>query len=227
MRFRAHRDWQTLLRSPRFNILKLSETRLPTASLFRSWIRIRDNHSGAEIGGMAEGFSLDMSRIRAAAEAYERLLLDDLRRSCPAFLRGDAPYGIGVANHLQDATRRAYAEFWERSLLDDPAWVSKLSLGKASTVKRNTPAGDVVICSLLHTTGLIGSGYGFTEDEALDSARRSIQRNLDFPQEKRTFNCGFQDPKELVLTPQEDPWLECVLVGVFNPGELPKFGRFR
>lgn len=176
---------------------------------------------------MAEGLSLDMSRIRAAAEAYERLLLDDLRRSCPGILRGDVAYGIGVANRLQDATRRAYAEFWERSLLSDPAWVGKLSLGKANMVRRSTPAGDVVICSLLHATGLIGSGYGFTEDEALDSARRSIQRNLDFPQEKRSFTCGFQEPKEVVLTPQEDPWLECVLIGAFNPGELPKSERFR
>ena len=147
------------------------------------------------------------AKLKAAAEAYERLCFSETNLTFNKSL----PYGLGVGLRKNSAIRRAYAEFYERNYLS----ILKTS-GKPITSETKmfeTPYGEVYVA--IFNKGLFGSGYGFTEKAAQDSAYRSFLRVKDIPQDSPLFKTTEETPQLIKITPKEK-WLECYFVGFLS-----------
>lgn len=167
----------------------------------------KDVKTGTEIGGVAEGTSILQAKLRAAAEAYERLCFSEARLT----LNKSLPYGLGVGLRKDSAIRRAYAEFYERNYLSILKTRSKPITSETKMFE--TPYGKVYVA--IFNKGLVGSGYGFTENAAQDSAYRSYLRVKDIPQEPPVFQSPSESPQLIKITPKEK-WLECYFVGYMD-----------
>jgi len=180
---------------------------------FRTHCILRRKELGVEAGAVAEGWSKLESRIRAAAEAYERLCLWHLSGTLTATLDFNLPYGIGVAYTKKTSESRAMAEYFERKHHLELSRELTLA-GSIKTRKIKTYLQDFVwIGAVVLEHGTIGTGYGLTEQLAVDSARRSAFRKKDFPQQMPRFEVPKSDPVLRALTPLQTPWLECWFYG--------------
>lgn len=161
---------------------------------------------------MAEGHTRWQARLRAVAEAYERLCLSlsGMRER----REEHAPFGSAVAWQSKTACIRAFAEYHEREqqrelLAQIPA--GKLHVFRNFESPLRTP---VWICVLRDAAGSWGSGYGISQSAALDSAERSAARRRDFPGEVLMEYREAESKAQFVnITPAVHPWLECWCYG--------------
>lgn len=199
----------------RYSILVCDSQSLSDPPLWRTVIRLKDTKSGQVYDGMGEGASIPQSKLKALAEAYERLCLQDFSDRTGVKLDKRFPFGIGVGLRRKSAILRAYGEYWERrSYLQNAQQNSHDNATESSCIQ--TPYGRVFVCRIVSTNSQIGTGYGLTNAEAKDSAERSALRKRDFPQDHPQFIEPLIKPTELNLTPTKAPWLECFAVGTQN-----------
>lgn len=170
--------------------------------------------------GMGESCTIDMAKLRAAAEAYERSCMDFFIKSVGG-LNKKIPYGLGVGFRGKSALRRAYAEYYERKFLRE---FIVLSAGQSRLFKKQTIVGDIWLSFIRKEDGFFGSGYGFNSDEAVGSSLRSALRKKDFGLEHVFFEEVEESPVFIRITATPSAWLECYIVGHFSStSELPKF----
>lgn len=198
----------SLLRSmPRYRIVDFGHTRVQGTPYERSSVKVTDVKTDISFTGMAEDISKPFATLLATAEAYERLcqttFLNNQR------LVPNLPFGTGVG-FRKHAQLRAWGEFFERA---------RYHTGNSTVeppVKLSCPAGTVFVCKVDHA-GHLGTGYGTNATGAKHSAIKSAFRKRDFPQKTPLFQTPMQTPQLFRMTPQEDPWLECYLVGFVEP----------
>ncbi len=161
---------------------------------------------------MAEGQTRSLARLRAVAEAYERLCLS--LSGIREHREKHAPFGSAVAWRGKTACIRAFAEYherkWQRELLTQiPVGETRVFRNFKSTLR--TP---VWICVVRDAAGCWGSGYGTSQSGSLDSAQRSAARRRDFPgEEVGEYGEAGSGARFVNITPEVHPWLECWCYG--------------
>lgn len=192
--------------------LKLLQDGWRTPGLWRSEVLLRDQSLNIEESGMAEGSSWPLTRLRAAAEAYEKICHRSAVESGRLHRNEEMSFGYGVSNNSKTAILRARAEYFERMHAQRMTENLRVKEGQISQ-EIQTADGSIWIAAVRQGE-IFGTGYGLNQKQALDSAQRSLQRKKDFPSVMHSFAFQFtdQEPEIIRLTP-ERPWLECYFCG--------------
>ena len=188
--------------------------KLTDAHLYRVFLRVNDLQCKQTFESMAEGQDFLMAKLRALAEAYEKICWNEFQNRTQFSLERMLPYGFGVGFRQKSAIRRAYGEYWERRICAD--LLKKNVLGPGLKKQIDTPVGLVFLCFLCLGSGEIGTGYGLNAAQAEDSALRSAWRKKSYPQVPPHFSETTASPEVTRLTPLEYPWLECFCVGTLR-----------
>jgi|GEM_PF-6883904 len=205
-------DLMHLKGNPEFS-LELLQDGWRERGLWRSEVILRSHSLNLEESGMAEGSSGPLTRLRAASEAYERICHRSAVEQGRLNRNEELSFGYAVARKSQVAILRARAEYFERMRAQD---LCDRLIGDKKMISQaiETPDGRVWISAIEGVSGAYGTGYGFSEKEAIDSAQRSCKRKQDFPNSLHRFPFHFTDvePQIIRLTP-ERAWLECYFCG--------------
>lgn len=192
----------------RFYIMEMQESLLNNQKYYHSFIRFMDREQNQYFEGMAEGLSKYVTRLRAAAEAYERACYILFMRKNPDAIDSKFPYGIGVGLRSKSAIKRAFGEYYERLL-----YTEMRDNLKSTTRVYKTTVGKKYVSIIESNIGFFGSGYGDSVKSAEDSALRSIIRYKDYPVDMKKYELPSSEPSIIRLTLENEPWLECYYIG--------------
>lgn len=176
----------------------------------RVYVEIEHLDSQKVYAGMAEGRKLIEARVRALAEAYERICLGTFERCLNGSIDKTMPHGLGVGLTADEARLRAYSEYFEREGL------SELEGNHDEAVIRQLSSPPHVFGAYLRRGTQVFSGYGPNSDQALDSARRMAARCRDYPQPIRRFEKPTSPPCEYPIKLPNSP-LHCFCIGQLLP----------
>lgn len=177
-------------------------------------VRLHDRLTEREYLGMAEARGAGLARVRAAAEAYEKCCFEAFLSLGGFRLDRARPYGLAAAGSAAKARRLAFGEYWERRRVAELGARAEDVDGEPRFAAHDSGRGVVHTC-LVGEAGRLGSGYGLSARDALDSARRSLLRKVDFALAPHVFTppTSGEMPREARLTPDRGAWLEVHLWG--------------
>ena len=187
-----------------------------SGGLVRVWVEL-SHQNGMTKHGASEWATVLGAKLRAFAEAYERLS-SALLIERTGFSRVESrPFGYGVGWTVSSAQRRAIAEHFERSQSAELHRLARASPMFPIILSAHVE-GNVIFCaSLADEKETVGTGYGTSRTTAEFSALRSLRRIQDHGSASKDFLHAPLSPKIVRLTPgKTEKWLEVIFFGDIN-----------
>lgn len=159
------------------------------------------NHSQSTIG-VAEADSILIGLMLSFCESYERFCVDNFQ----LLFQNKTLFGTGVGITSNHARRRAWGEYYERELISS----TKFNFTEKSILRQfGIEVGKVHVCLIRDSKG---SGYGLTQKEAIQSARRSeLRKQIFISDMSQLESLKGSQPKEVEIT-FPGHWLKCYIV---------------